>query len=208
MEIIPLYTAHTPQLLHCDLWATLAFWECSRGSQQMHWLCMSVSCAVPPSALWLFCHWGERCHLVLFAWRESQCASSTEKSSTSGAESCPQWCCAPFPCISRYSWPIRVGDQICLEHVESFHIAKLAWKWELAVAVIYYHLTEGWLPVRFVSRVFFHRHVCPYCKIHHPKWHQLCLPRGSWISPRDSLICQKPEPSHARKTAGRGNCAF
>lgn len=115
---------------------------------------------------------------------------------------------APFRCFSRSSWPIGVGDQICLEHMESFHITKLAWKWELAVTVIYYHSTEGWLPVRFVCRISLHRHVCPHCKIHHPKWHQLCLLRRSWISPRDSLIRQKLEPSHARRTAGWGNGAF
>lgn len=92
--------------------------------------------------------------------------------------------------------------------MESFHITKLAWKWELAVAVIYYHSTEGWPPVRIVCRVSLHKHVCPHCKIHHPKWHQLRLLRRSWISPRDSLIRQNLEPSRARKTAGWGNSAF
>jgi len=48
--------------------------------------------------------------------------------------------------------------------MESFHITKLAWKWELAAAVMYYHSTEGWLPVRFVCRVSLHRHACPHCK--------------------------------------------
>lgn len=135
---------------------------------------------------------------------------STGISSSSGAKGpvLGDSLCAPFLWFSTSSWPIVVGDQICLEHMESFHITKLAWKWELAVAVIYYHSTEGWPPVRFVCRASLHKHVCPHCKIHHPKWHLLRLLRRSWISPRDSLIRQNLEPSHARKTAGWGNSAF
>lgn len=195
----------------CNTVICWPLWRVGNGAEEANscndfvWVC-SVPC--PLQLLWMICHEGKRCHSVFLLGESPTCASSTEISLISGAESWPWWLCAPFPCISRCSWPIRVGDQICLEHVESFHITKLAWKWELAVTVIYYHSTEGWLPVRFVSGVFFHRHVCPYCKLLHPKWHQLCLPRRSWISPRDSLIRQKLEPSHARRTAGWGNCAF